>query len=45
MKTKQKDGYEFDVKENFHTVFVKKDGEIVGAFTPTELKNLGVIER
>ena len=44
MEAKQKDGYVFDVKENLHTVFIKKDGEIVGAFSPTTLENLGIIK-
>ena len=43
MEVQQKDGYVFKVNENLHTVFVKKEGEIVGAFSPSELKNLGVI--
>lgn len=43
-KMKNVDGYEFDTNEDLHTVFVKKDGEIVGSFTSTELKHKGLIE-
>ena len=44
MEAKQKDGYVFDIKENLHTVFIKKDGEIVGSFRPKALENLGIIK-
>ncbi len=44
MKQKQKDGYEFEVEENQHHIFIRKDGEYVGMVSPKELKNLGVIE-
>jgi len=44
MRQEQTDGYEFDVQENLHTVFIRKDGDIVGAVRPTQLKRLGLIE-